>query len=80
MVNGSTGGRKAVGPTDASTLPGIEKVGAAPDQVNDVAGEKTPAGQAAPANGKKAKSDYDKSDESSSKHKKKKGVDKLNPF
>ena len=79
-VNGATGGLRAVGPTDATTLPPIEKVGAAPDQVNDVADQKTPAAQAAPANGKKAKSDYDKGDESSSKHKKKKGVDKLNPF
>lgn len=79
-VNGTTGGLKAVGPTDATALPPVEKVGAAPDQVNDVAGEKTPAAQAPPANGKKAKSDYDKSDESSSKHKKKKGLNKVNPF
>ncbi len=79
-VNGATGGLKAVGPTDATTLPPVEAVGAAPDSVNDVAGEKTPAAQASPANGKKAKSDYDKSDESSSKHKKKKGLDKLNPL
>ena len=79
-INGATGGLKAVGPANATALPPVEKVGAAPDQVNDVAGEKTPAAQAAPANGKKAKSDYDKSDESSSKHKKKKGLNKVNPF
>ena len=80
LVNGASGGLKAVGPTDASTLPPVEQVGAAPDTVNDVNGVKTPAAAAAPANGKKAKSDYDKSDESSSKHKKKKGLDKINPF
>ncbi len=80
LVNGASGGLKTVGPTDASTLPPVEQVGAAPDTVNDVNGVKTPAAAAAPANGKKAKSDYDKSDESSSKHKKKKGLDKINPF
>ncbi len=79
-VNSPAGGLKAVGPTDANALPPVEQVSAAPDSVNDVAGQKTPAAQAAPANGKKAKSDYDKSDESSSKHKKKKGLKKINPF
>ena len=80
-VNGTSGGLRAVGPApDADALPAIEKAGTAPDQVNDVAGQTTPKAQTAPANGKKAKSDYDKGDESSSKHKKKKGVDKLNPF
>jgi outer membrane protein assembly factor BamD len=45
-----------------------------------VADKATPQGAAAPANGKKAKPEFDKGDESSSKHKKKKGLDKLNPF
>ena len=40
----------------------------------------TPQAQATPANGKKVKPEFDKGDESSSKHKKKKGLDKLNPF
>jgi len=49
--------------------------------VNDVAGKQTPPAQTKPADQKKnPKPAYDKNDESSSKHKKKKGVDKLNPF
>ena len=76
----ANGGLKAVGPTNNTPLPPIEKPAAAPDQVNDVANTKTPQAQAAPANGKKVKPEFDKGDESSSKHKKKKGLDKLNPF
>ena len=73
-------GLKAVGPAN-TTLPAIEKPEAAPDAINDVAGQKTPAAQAAPENGKKApKPEFDKGDESSSKHPKKKGLKKLNPF
>jgi outer membrane protein assembly factor BamD len=74
-------GLKAVGPKDTSALPPVEAPAAAPDQVNDVAGKTTPAAQAKNPNQKKnPKPAYDKNDESSSKHKKKKGVDKLNPF
>ena len=75
-------GLNAVGPTNTTSLPPIEKAGEAPDQVNDLqGGAPQPAAQAAPADGKKQKSPgFDKGDESSSKHKKKKGVDKLNPF
>ncbi len=80
LVNSKSGGLTGGPAPEATALPPIEKVGAAPDQVNDVAGQTTPKAQAAPADGKKAKSDYDKGDESSSKHKKKKGLDKLNPF
>ena len=77
----ANGGLKAVGPENAAPLPAIEKAGAAPDAVNDIApGTVQPAAGVAPANGKKAKPGFDKGDESSSKHKKKKGVDKLNPF
>jgi outer membrane protein assembly factor BamD len=76
----ANGGLKAVGPTNNTPLPPIEKPAAAPDQVNDVANTATPQGQAAPANGKKVKPEFDKGDESSSKHKKKKGLNKLNPF
>jgi len=74
------GGLKAVGPENATPLPAPEKPAAAPEQVNDVAGGNQPAAQAPNANGKNPKPEFDKSDESSSKHKKKKGLAKLNPF
>lgn len=74
-------GMKAVGPTNNSALPAVEAPAAAPDQVNDVAGKQTPPAETKPAGQKKnPKPEYDKNDESSSKHQKKKGVDKLNPF
>jgi outer membrane protein assembly factor BamD len=77
----SNGGLKAVGPENATPLPAAEKPAEAPDAVNDVAAKPQPAAQAPNANGKKnAKPEFDKSDESSSKHKKKKGLSKLNPF
>ena len=77
-------GLNAVGPANNSALPPIERAAEAPDAVNDVAGAKTPAGQA-PAvdkngNPKKGKPGFDKDDESSSTHKKKKGLKKINPF
>jgi outer membrane protein assembly factor BamD len=75
------GGLKAVGPVNATPLPAAEKPAEAPDAVNDVASKPQPAAQAPNANGKKnPKPEFDKSDESSSKHKKKKGLSKLNPF
>jgi outer membrane protein assembly factor BamD len=74
------GGLKAVGPANSTPLPAAEKVAAAPETVNDVAAKPQPAAQAANAKGKNPKPAFDKSDESSSKHKKKKGLDKLNPF
>lgn len=75
-------GLHAVGPTNTTALPPAEKAADAPEQVNDIQpGSQQPAAQAPAANGKKTKSpEFDKGDESSSKHKKKKGVDKLNPF
>ncbi len=73
------GGLKPVGPANATPLPAIEKAAPAPDATNDVT-TSTPAGQTPNANGKKGKPEFDKGDESSSKHKKKKGLDKLNPF
>ena len=76
-------GLKAVGPANTTALPAIEKAGDAPDRPNTITAP-TPAAQAAPANGKKAKApEFDKGDESSSKHKKKKGIKKVvppNPF
>jgi outer membrane protein assembly factor BamD len=75
------GGLKAVGPTNSTPLPEAEKPAASPDAVNDIAPGTQPAAQTPNANGKKnAKPGFDKGDESSSKHKKKKGLDKLNPF
>jgi len=73
-------GMAPVGPDSSKALPPVEKAADAPDSVNDIAGSKAPPAAAAPAKGKKAKPEFDKSDESSSKHKKKKGLDKLNPF
>ncbi len=70
---------KAVGPENTTPLPAIEKPAGAPDQINDVAGTATPGAQV--STGKKnPKPAFDGKDESSSKHKKKKGLDKLNPF
>ena len=80
--NGS--GLNAVGPANTTALPPIEKAAEAPDAVNDVANQKTPTAQAPvldkKGNPKKTKAEYDKDDESSSTHKKKKGLKKLNPF
>ena len=75
-----TGGLKAVGPENATPLPAAEKPAAAPEQVNDVPAGSQTAAQAPNANGKNPKPAFDKSEESSSKHKKKKGLAKLNPF
>ena len=74
-------GLKAAGPKDTSPVPAVEAPAPAPDQVNDVAGTKQPPAEVKPAGQKKnPKPAYDKDDESSSTHKKKKGLDKLNPF
>ena len=77
-------GLNAVGPANTTALPPIEKPAEAPDAVNDVANQKTPQGQAPVldknGNPKKTKAEYDKDDESSSTHKRKKGLKKLNPF
>src|ERR1700761_3277722 len=74
-------GLKAVAPKDNSALPPVEAPAAAPDQVNDVAGVKQPPAETKAAGQKKTpKPAYDKNDESSSKKKKKEGLDKLNPF
>jgi outer membrane protein assembly factor BamD len=75
-----TGGLKAVGPENATPLPAAEKPASAPETVNDISGTSQPAPQAPNANGKNPKPEFDKGDESSSKHKKKKGLSKLNPF
>lgn len=82
--NDPNGGLKAVGPTNNATPPPVEKPAEAPEAINDVVrGEQAP-GQAPPttANGKKKtpKPAFDKGEESSSTHKKKKGLSKINPF
>jgi outer membrane protein assembly factor BamD len=74
------GGLKAVGPENAAPLPAAEKPADAPAQVNEIASKPQPAAQAPNANGKNPKPEFDKGDESSSKHKKKKGLSKINPF
>jgi len=74
------GGLKPVGPTGNTALPPIEKPAAAPDAINEVTPGSQPPAQTAPANGKKPKPAFIKAEESSSKHKKKKGLAKLNPF
>jgi outer membrane protein assembly factor BamD len=73
-------GMQPVGPMNNAPLPAIEKPAPAPDTVNDIAPAQAPPAAAAPANGKKAKPEFDKNDESSSKHKKKKGLAKIKPF
>jgi outer membrane protein assembly factor BamD len=75
------GGLKAVGPVNATPLPAAEKPSEAPNAVNDIESKPQPAAQAANPNKKKnPKPEFDKGEESSSKHKKKKGIAKINPF
>jgi outer membrane protein assembly factor BamD len=73
-------GIAAAGPKNNTALPAIEKPAEAPDQVNEAAGVPQPTAQTKNPNAKKNPKTptVDKSDESSSK--KKKGLDKLNPF
>jgi outer membrane protein assembly factor BamD len=75
-----TGGVKPVGPDNATAMAPIEKPAAAPEVINEAAGTKQPAAQTSVDGKKKPKPAFDKSDESSSKHKKKKGIAKINPF
>jgi outer membrane protein assembly factor BamD len=83
------GGLTAVGPTNNQPLPPVEKPAEAEPQTNDVhsgnAAQVQTGTDAGTGNAKSKKKTppapkYDSSDESSSKHKKKKGIDKLNPF
>jgi outer membrane protein assembly factor BamD len=84
---GDNYGLKAVGPANTAPLPPVEKPAEGQTQVNDVKG--APVGSAqvqtgTPAPSKKHKKNpkvkTDQSAESSSTNKKKKGLDKLNPF
>jgi outer membrane protein assembly factor BamD len=79
--NDDNGGLKPVGPPNATPLPAAEKATGAPDAVDDIpAGSQAPAQVADPNAKKKPAPAFDKEDESSSKHHKKKGLSKLNPF
>ena len=70
---------KPVGPGNANAeLPAAEKPEVAPDVANEAEGKPVTPGQEPAAKGKNAKAPLDKKDESSSK--KKKGLEKLNPF
>ena len=72
---------KPVGPPDNKPLPPVDKPAQAADQINDVKGGGAQINTGTTASGKKAKkAPYNSKEESSSKHKKKKGADKLNPF
>ena len=81
------GGLPTVAPKNNTPLPAAKAAAVAPTQVNDVTqtgpGENT-ANQNKQATGKKKKKNpkpkFNGSEESSSKHKKKKGLRKLNPF
>jgi outer membrane protein assembly factor BamD len=84
-ANGDNFGLKAVGPANAAPLPPVTKPAEGQDQVNDIKGGQAAAqvqtGTPAPIKRKKnPKVKTDHSAESSSANKKKKGVDKLNPF
>jgi outer membrane protein assembly factor BamD len=76
------GGVAPVGPNNAA-LPPVEKPAATVDQTNDVprgnAAAQVATGTNAGVDSKK-KPKYNSGEESSSKHKKKKGLNKLNPF
>jgi outer membrane protein assembly factor BamD len=74
------GGLSPVGPKDATPLPAAEKPAVAPNAVNDIPAGAAPPAQTPNPNGKNGKPAMDKKDESSSKHKPKKGLGKLNPF
>jgi len=80
-------GLKTVGPANTAPLPPVEKPAEGQSQVNDVKGAQGGNAQVqtgTPAPGKKQKKNpkvkTDQSSESSSANKKKKGLDKLNPF
>jgi outer membrane protein assembly factor BamD len=84
---GDSYGLKAVGPANTAPLPPVEKPAEGQSPVNDAKG--APGGNVqvqtgTPAPGKKHKKNpkvkTDQSSESSSANKKKKGLDKLNPF
>jgi outer membrane protein assembly factor BamD len=72
-------GLAPVGPPNSTPLPAVEKPAAAPDRPNVMTGPNPPGQTVAPGT-KVKKPEFDKNDESSSKHKKKKGLKKLDPI
>ncbi len=81
------GGLQTVAPANNTPLPAVQKAAPAPDQVNDVPQTGHPVNtvdQTTASNGKKKKKNpkpqFEGKEESSSTHKKKKGLHKLNPF
>jgi outer membrane protein assembly factor BamD len=81
------GGLQTVAPPNSTPLPAVQKAAPAPDQVNDVKPTGQPVNtvdQTTATNGKKKKKNpkpqFEGKEESSSTHKKKKGLHKLNPF
>ena len=81
------GGLQTVAPPNSTPLPAVQKAAPAPDQVNDVTHTGQPINtvdQTTASNGKKKKKNpkprFAGKEESSSTHKKKKGLHKLNPF
>ncbi len=81
------GGLQTVAPANNTPLPAVQKAAPAPDQVNDVPQTGHPVNtvdQTTASNGKKKKKNpkpqFKGKEESSSTHKKKKGLHKLNPF
>jgi len=73
-------GLPSVGTHNAATLPAVEKPEAAPDAINEAAGKPQPPTPEKAGTKKTKAPATDKNDESSSKKKPKKGLDKLNPF
>ena len=76
-------GLETVGPDAKTIMAPPEAAAPAPDQVNDAAGKATTPAQTVAPGAKAPKPDFDKADESSSKHKPKKGIKKVippNPF
>jgi outer membrane protein assembly factor BamD len=69
-----------VAPAENKPLPAIDKPAEAPMQINDVKGAAQVNTGTTASDKKSKKAPYNSSDESSSKHKKKKGLAKLNPF
>jgi outer membrane protein assembly factor BamD len=71
---------KPVGGTADAALPPVEAPADSPAAINDIKPGSQAAVPAANPNAKPVKAPYNAKDESSNKHKKKKGLDKLNPF
>jgi outer membrane protein assembly factor BamD len=83
------GGLPTAAPPNSTPLPAVEKAAPAPDQVNDISqnghpvntvDQTTSTGKVGKKKKKNPKPQFEGKEESSSTHKKKKGLHKLNPF